>query len=86
MLRMTEQDMREYVKERMKSMEFESCKGLEFLCVNSGGKWILTLVVDEITSIRMKSQREDNRKFGTLEAAYKSAKSIINSMTVVGGM
>jgi hypothetical protein len=84
MIRMTEQDIKAFVLQRLESMEVESFAGLEFHCLRKGSKWILILIADKVIAIAMKSQREQTRMFGSLEAAHKVASSIINSMTIIG--
>lgn len=84
MIRMTEQDIRNLVEARIKEDELRGYRGLDFTCVKSSSKWVLTLVIDGATSVRMRSQRESDRTFANLDSAYKVASSIINSMTVVG--
>lgn len=81
---MTEQGIRDLIDSRVKDDELRGFKGLEFLCSKTSSKWVLTLVIDGATSVRMRSQREIDRTFANLDSAYKVASSIINSMTVIG--
>lgn len=84
MIRMTEQGIRDLVTSRVVENELIGLKGLDFVCARSSGKWVLTFVIDGSTSIRMRSQREDDRTFASIDSAYKVASSIVNSMTVIG--
>ena len=87
MLKMTEQDIRSYVKARLQLNGEDGLDGrstgLEFNCIARSGKWVLVLVVDG-AAIGMKSQREDYRLFANLDSAYKVASSILSSMLIIG--
>lgn len=43
------------------------------------GKWVIDLVIPDYATIRLKSQREQSRRFGSLEAVLKVANSICNN-------
>ena len=84
MIRMTEQDIREFVLNRVKEDELRGFDGLDFYCIPSKEKWTLALNIDGVSQVVMISQREQSRTFASLDSAYKVASSIINSMIVIG--
>lgn len=86
MLRLTASEVENYVNQRLIDINgTDKNAHLEFVCSPHNGKWCLTLI-DNLSkvSIRVRSAREDVRKFASIDSAYKSIMHLTNHMVVIG--
>lgn len=86
MLRLTALEIENYVNQRLSDVHGTNKDDhLEFVCAPHKDKWCLT-INDNLSkvSIRMRSAREDVRKFASIDSAYKSIMHLTNYMIVIG--
>lgn len=86
MLNLTVSEIENYVNQKPKGLGGTlDINGIEFVCTKHLNKWCLVLNDKQSgVSIKMRSARENTRRFATIDSAYKAISHLTNHMVVIG--